>query len=236
MRLPLPLPLRQEHGLPPLPLPLSLLLLPRAAAATAAARCCRKRAACCGGPAPPHRLAADRLIVLHDAHALQRHEAAVGVGVHHLRGQLVHALARGRRGRAVAARALQGSQAHRRLRRLRAGCGRRLIVAEAGAPAAAALQACMASNTSCTAASPATSVLGRSPARRRPPPPAPWRPPCRRGWPAPAAAAGRWAGMGTFRRCGGLGSGRAAKRARPASPGRRWRAAGLPAAMPHSPA
>ena len=31
-----------------------------------------------------HRLVADALVVLHDAHALQRHQAAVRVGVYHL--------------------------------------------------------------------------------------------------------------------------------------------------------
>lgn len=39
----------------------------------------------------PHRLLADALIVVHNAHPLQRHEAAVGVAVHHFRAHLGNA-------------------------------------------------------------------------------------------------------------------------------------------------
>jgi len=38
-----------------------------------------------------HRLVANTLVVLHDAHTLQRHQAAVRVGVHHLRAHLCDA-------------------------------------------------------------------------------------------------------------------------------------------------
>lgn len=48
---------------------------------------------------PTHRLLPNLFVVLHNPHALQRHQAAVGVGVYHLPAQLLYALAR--RGRSA---------------------------------------------------------------------------------------------------------------------------------------
>ena len=58
-----------------------------------------------------HRLAADGFVVLDDAHALQRHEAAVGVGVHHFPAHLLNAPPASCRGAANAIRLQRAHQA-----------------------------------------------------------------------------------------------------------------------------
>lgn len=103
-----------------------------------------------------HRLAPNLLIVLDDAHALQRHEPAVRVAVHHLGAQLLHALARlssrSGRGSSRRLRAVEGSWGGRGAGDRRAD--RSAAIAAPRCPAQAAPRATATSHAQAAQASP----------------------------------------------------------------------------------